>query len=62
MYTTGISDAAGVEQRPLLFLEPEPSLLLSWIGSVALLPELSESVRLRQTACGLMLRDCVLFD
>lgn len=28
----------------------------------ALLAELSESVRLRQTACGLMPRDCVLFD
>lgn len=44
-----------------LLLDPEPRCY-SEGHSAAFLPELSESVRLRQTACGLMPCDCVLFD
>lgn len=54
-------DAAREWQCLLLFLEPQLWLLFSGC-SADLLPELSESLKLRQTACGLIPHDCVLFD
>lgn len=61
MYTNWTPDAAGWSSVTLYFWSlSHSSSRLDWFGSSV--PRVSKSLRLRQTACGLILHDCVLFD